>query len=466
MTHPADTIAAIATPIGLGGIGIVRMSGTSSFDILASVFMQDKENALEGWRMYHGTIMDAGEQIDEVLVAVFRSPHSYTREDMVEINCHGGLYVMRRILNVLLKYGARMAQPGEFTRRAFLNGRIDLSQAEAVAEVIYANTGRSLEVSMQHLQGRLRDLIETLRTKLIRVCSLLEVELDFAEEDIQFAERTELADLLNDVESQLSRLLNSYRRGKLLRHGVKLVIVGKPNVGKSSLLNALLQEDRAIVTDIPGTTRDSLEEQLEIHGILFRVVDTAGINITDDVIERHGISRTYQHIKSADLVLHVFDGTNDVSDHEVELSQQLIEGYHRGEVSPVAIINKADLTLHTHAEQLLYEQYQLPILYISAKEGSGIDQLEQCLYERVMDDRGASASYADAIILTQERHARATEEAITHINEARSALNQSKSSEFIAFDVRNALNSLGEIVGVVTTHDILNTIFNNFCIGK
>ncbi len=461
-----DTIAAISTPLGMGGIGIVRMSGARSMDILSRVFKRKGDDPLEGWRLYHGGVLDAGEQIDEVLVAIFKRPHSYTCEDMVEINCHGGLYVMRRILDLLLEQGARMARPGEFTRRAFMNGRIDLSQAEAVSEVIYANTEKSLAVSMQHLTGQLRDRVQALRSDLVRVCSLLEVELDFAEEDVQFAEREELHDLLTEINGALECLLASFRKGKVLRHGVKMVIVGKPNVGKSSLLNALLKEDRAIVTEIPGTTRDSLEEQLEIHGILFRAVDTAGINVTDNIIERHGIDRTYQHIESADIIVHVFDGTEDVSDPEMDLSRQLIDGCRRGKYKIIAVINKSDLVCRMRADQLLYHEPGIPVIFLSARELTGVKELENCLYDQVFAEHGQLTADAGTVILTRERHAQAIEEAISHIGHALAALTTSMSPEFIAFDVRNALNSLGEIVGSVTTRDILNTIFDEFCIGK
>jgi len=466
LNHDQDTIAAISTPAGTGGIGIVRMSGEDSIDIVSMVFERTSTGGLQGWRIYHGALMDSSERVDEVLVSIFKKPDSYTRENMVEIYCHGGMYVVRRVLEVLLKNGARMAAPGEFTKRAFLNGRIDLSQAEAVSEVIYANTEKSLKVSMQHLQGMLKDLVHKLREELIHICSLLEVELDFAEEDIEFAERIKLEELLNSIKGELESLLSSFKRGKVLREGVKMVIVGRPNVGKSSLLNALLKEDRAIVTDLPGTTRDSLEEQLDIHGIFFRAVDTAGINITEDIIEKEGITRTYQQMKSADIIVHVLDGTVRVTEEEKIFASNLIARQRNGEIKLVAIINKNDLPLTIDVEELEYRDHNIPFVYLSAKNFDGIHELEDVLHNTVFNNNSSNMSHTEAVILTQERHAQVTQEAIKYVDNALQALKQNLSSEFIAFDVRNAMNSLGEIIGVVTTREILNNIFDNFCIGK
>ncbi len=462
-----DTIAAIATPAGMGGIHVLRISGEKAFDVLRPIFIsKEGKESFESWRAYYGMIKDGEVDIDEVIVTIFKRPYSYTCEDMVEISCHGGPYVTRRILSLLLTQGARLAEPGEFTKRAFLNGRIDLSQAEAVAQLIQARTEASLQISLEQLRGRLYRKIEQIRNEIIEVCSILEIELDFSEEDLEFISREKLIQQLESLQFEIQQLIHSFEQGKVIREGVKLVILGRTNVGKSSLLNALLKEDRAIVTEIPGTTRDSIEEQLTIQGVLFRVVDTAGFAVTNDVVEQQGILRTKQHTETADFIIHVFDASTDLQVEDIDIMHHLLEQKHPGKTKIIAVVNKIDLDVKLNVEELEYHRLGIPIIHTSAMNMTGVQELEQQLYrgvsgaERMPDDRSAS------LIITKMRHANALEMTVKDIDRAIAAAKESRSSEFISMDLRSALDHLGEITGVVSSEDILKQIFENFCIGK
>ena len=462
-----DTIAAIATPIGIGGVAVIRVSGKEAIGILRKIFVSYNDvNDFISWRVYYGKILDKGREIDEVLATVFKRPRSYTKEDMVEISCHGGAYVSKRILELVINSGARLAEPGEFTKRAFLNGRIDLSQAEAVAELIHAKTEISLQTSLEQLEGNLYRKINYVRNELIDSCSLLEIELDFSEEDLEFVNRETLLLKLDHVLSELELLIKSYDRGKVIREGVKLVIVGKPNVGKSSLLNALLKEDRAIVTEIPGTTRDFLEEQLNIKGVLFRAIDTAGIVETDNIIEQQGINRTQRHLDHAQFIIHILDSSENTNREDLKIVEKLRRKIESKKAKIIVVLNKIDLERKIKVNELYYKKVDVPIVETSAKEYIGIDKLENTLYENIMNDFEITGISGSEVVITKVRHLDALKRATKSIKKALLTTQDNLSSEFITLDLRDALDSLGEIIGVVTSEDILNNIFEKFCIGK
>ncbi|MEE4312011.1 MAG: tRNA uridine-5-carboxymethylaminomethyl(34) synthesis GTPase MnmE [candidate division KSB1 bacterium] len=462
-----DTIAAISTPVGIGGISIIRMSGDASIDILKKVFKDESDKGeYKSWRPYYGSIRDGDVTLDHVLVTIFREPKSYTAEDMVEVSCHGGMYVSRRILELLIRHGARPADPGEFTKRAFLNGRIDLSQAEAVADLIEARTEAGLQASLQQLDGKLYENVAGLRNELISLCSMMELELDFSEENIQITDAEDISARIAAVLTTIVNMISSYDRGKIIKEGIKLVIVGRPNVGKSSLLNALLKEDRAIVTSIPGTTRDFLEEQLDISGILFRAVDTAGIAESGDIVEIEGISRTRRHTETADLILHVLDASQPLTKDDHEIAERMIERWKKRDTSIVCVINKIDLDEKIDIDSIAYGEMNIPPVRISAKNMTGITDLEKAVTEAVFKDRGIVKSQTDEVVISRSRHLHALRRAQDALEDALLGIKDSMSSEFIVVDLRSAMESLGEIIGEVTSEDILNHIFDNFCIGK
>lgn len=457
--HLEDTIAAIATPAGNGGIAIVRMSGENALEIAQRVFRGRRNlKQVEPWTAIFGQIVNGGSAIDEVIAIVFRAPHSYTAEDMVEICCHGGRYVTQRILELMLRHGARLAQPGEFTLRAFLNGRIDLSQAEAIADLIQAQTEASLRTSVNQLQGGLSNKIQTIQSQLVDLLSLLELELDFAEEDVEFVERAEFIRKLQAAQRELEHLTRSYEVGRLAREGVKLVIVGRPNVGKSSLLNALVKEERAIVTEIPGTTRDPLEVQLDIRGMLYRMFDTAGMKATTDRIEQEGIRRARQHLASADIVVHVFDGSRPLDQDDRDILAEIDQMQQK---RLIRVINKSDLPSAIDVSALTTAG--VPLIRVSAVRGSGLDELEDVVHNRVMQ---AENLLSNEILVTNVRHWKILTDAGKYLEAARDEAQKGMSAEYIALYLRDAVNELGKVTGKVTTDDILNNIFSKFCIGK
>ncbi|RMF65179.1 MAG: tRNA uridine-5-carboxymethylaminomethyl(34) synthesis GTPase MnmE [Calditrichaeota bacterium] len=469
-----DTIAAIATPEGTGGIAVVRLSGPSAVEIADWIFEGKQSLKLvESHKACFGKIrvpeqgasdaVPAG-FLDEAVVTVFRAPHSYTREDVVEIGCHGGRYLTHRVLELLLERGARLAEPGEFTQRAFLNGRLDLCQAEAVNDLIRAKTAQSLAAAAAQFQGALSRRVRTLRADLIEICSLLELELDFAEEDVEFAQREEVETKIEATISDLDAFLATYRRGKILREGAKVVLVGKPNVGKSSLLNALLKEERAIVTEVPGTTRDSLEEQLDIRGVLFRVVDTAGIRESADPVERIGVQRSLDHIATADVVVFLFDGTTPLGGADRDLVLRVFE-VRNGDAGRgvIAAVNKIDLACVVQPEEVRTLVGVDPVLKISAKEHLGFQALESAL---LREGLGGEPVAVEGAVVTSLRQQQALRAARDGLQRALASLQAGMSAEFIALDLRQALDALGEIIGEVTTEDILGNIFSRFCIGK
>ncbi len=406
--------------------------------------------------------------IDEVLAAVFWAPSSYTAEDVVEISCHGGVYVTRKILESVIANGARLAQPGEFTKRAFLNGRIDLSQAEAVADLIKSQSELGRKSSLIQLQGSLSKKINDLMDKLIRICSLIELELDFVEENISLTNTANLREELISIRSEIESLVLSFTRGRLHRDGVKVVLVGRPNAGKSSLLNALLDQNRAIVTDVPGTTRDVIEECIVLDGMLFRLIDTAGLRPTEDIVEKEGVRRTRDQIKNADVCLYVVDISKEDNGDDVEFIKE-VKNIKNGEpFSEIFIGNKIDLVNNsghsTPRMGVLEEQFRMKGVAVSALKRIGIEDITK---ELVATSSQNALNLADSsVVVTNQRHRLALLDAIKSLNLALQSLERNMSGEVTAVDIRGAIDSLGLIVGKVTTDDILNNIFSKFCIGK
>ncbi len=446
-----DTIVALATPPGTGAISVIRLSGSFSFEAVDSIFKGKKRvSNSDSHTIHYGKIVDGkGEFIDDVLISVFRNPNSYTGEDSVEISTHGNPFITRRIIELLLASNVRMAEPGEFTKRAFLNNRIDLAQAEAVVDVINSRTEASLRGARNQLDGLLSSKVSGLRDSLINASSFVELELDFAEEDLEFIGHNELLGRISKITGEIDKLLATYSFGRVMRDGVNVALVGKPNVGKSSLLNYILKESRAIVSHIPGTTRDVIREDVSIDGILFRLYDTAGIRISDDAIEKEGVMRSREVIRNADVVLFITDVEQEDSD------EMLKEIYSLSSKERVLhALNKIDLKKKPG--------YQSDVK-ISAKTGEGMEALFAALKEAAMGNQSYSEKTA---VVSNVRHYHCLEKAKENLSEAETSIKGKMSGEFIAVDLRNAAGSLGEIIGEVTTDDILNNIFTKFCIGK
>ena len=457
-----DTIAAIATPIGVGGISVIRVSGKDAFTIADKGFRGKTSLALaQSHTVHFGRFVDTQSEIlDEVLATVFRSPHSYTSDDTVEISCHGGMLVTKKILEALLSFGARMAEPGEFTKRAFLNGRIDLTQAEAIADLIQSGSESSRKASLQQLEGRLSNKINELRDKLLKTCGLLELELDFTEDGLEFIDKTNIIKQLGDLIDYLERLVQTYSLGKIYREGVKVVLTGKPNVGKSSILNALLDESRAIVTDVPGTTRDVIEESIEIDGLLFKIIDTAGIRESKDIVEREGIRRSESQVEDADIIVFIVDPTQGFNDEDSIIAQSLNK--HEGNL--LVVQNKSDLLERKDLAMIAIPGAMRKPLELSARTGKGLDELRKELVNLALDSvRNVSDR---SVIISNSRQKQSLILAIESLRLARKGLEDGFSNDLIAIDIRAGLNHLGEITGEITTEDILNNIFSKFCIGK
>jgi tRNA modification GTPase len=461
---PDDTIAAISTPLGEGGIGIVRLSGKDPIEIVEKIFAPQKNKSLKdlgSFKVIYGHLKDpaTGEEIDEVLVTVMRSPYSYTREDVVEINCHSGMVTLRKILELVLKGGTRLAEPGEFTKRAFINGRIDLTQAEAVLDLIKSKTDESRRIAIEQLQGGLSEKITTLRDGLKEICAHLEANIDFPDDEIEIATREDLVVSMKEIETELRKLIKTYDESRFFRDGLSTAIVGKPNVGKSSLLNALLQKDRAIVTALPGTTRDVIEEYLNINGLPLRIMDTAGIRDVQNVAEKEGVKRSLQSIENADLVIAVFDVSEPLRDEDFEVIEKIRVK------NAVIVLNKCDLpsafdkiALASHLTHC-----DSPVLNISALRGDGLEELKDRIFNSSLTDWKEER---EGVLITNLRHKIAIENAIASLGKAMSGFEENKPLEIIALELRDSLDRLGEIVGAVTTEDILDSIFKNFCIGK
>ena len=465
MNFPDDTIAAVSTPPGEGGIGIVRLSGKEAISIADRIFVSPAGKLPSGARSHsviYGFIKDpdTSEKIDEVIVTVMRAPRTYTREDVVEINCHGGMLPLRRILGSVISQGSRPAEPGEFTRRAFLNGRVDLSQAEAVIDVIKARTEQAERMAIQQLEGRLSAEITALRDSVAESCALVEAYIDFPEEEVELPDSASFISSMQDILDRLSALSRSFEEGRLFREGAAMAIVGKPNVGKSSLLNTLLKKDRAIVTDLPGTTRDIIEEGLNIDGIPVRIMDTAGIREAHDLVEAEGIRRSLAAIEGADIILAVYDASRVLD----RADRQIIEKVNNKKT--ISVINKWDISNGDFdAEDNGLNIY--PTVKISALRGEGIDVLKDTIVAALLSNKAMPGQDSAAdLLITNVRHKQLVDGAFASLWQARGTFEKGEPLEVTALFLREALNSLGEIIGVVTTDDILNKIFSEFCIGK
>ncbi len=454
--HTEDTIAAISTPVGQGGIGIVRLSGSKALNIADALFRSPKNKKISetpSHRILYGTIIDPDndEAVDEVLVSVMKAPNTYTKEDVVEINCHGGSVPLKRILQLVLQQGARTAEPGEFTQRAFMNGRLDLAQAEAVLDIINSLTLQSQKTAVRQLRGGLSEKIGAIREELIELTAFVEAHIDFPEEDIEDLTLKKMGGMASRIKDSLGKLIESSHYGMILRDGLKTAITGRPNVGKSSLLNALLEHDRAIVTEMPGTTRDVIEEYLNIQGLPVKIMDTAGIRNVENIAEKEGVRRSLMAMEDADLVLLVLDGSNELHDTD----RELIESSDKD--NTLIVVNKSDLPQKLHLK--LPDRKMIPI---SAKKGEGLDELKQQIVEAAL--HGETGSNTD--IVTNTRHIHALEKALVSMNSFISESLKNISPEFLSIELRDALDSLGEILGITTPEDILNRIFSDFCIGK
>ena len=452
-----DTIAAISTPKGEGGIAIIRISGDKSFEILDKIFIKKNPNADLGfYKLNYGFIKDGEKIVDEVMAVRLKAPKSYTCEDIVEINCHGGTLVSEKVLELVLRNGARHAESGEFTKRAFMNGRIDLSQAEAVMDIIQGKTEKSVSLSLDQLRGDLRDKVNEFKKALLDITAHVNVVLDYPEEGIDDPLPVELRDNLEKVYEEANRLIDSYDTGKKIKEGIKTVIVGKPNVGKSTLLNALLCEERAIVTHIAGTTRDVIEEIINIKGIPLVLVDTAGIRKTDDIVENIGVEKSKQFIEKADLVLLVLDASKELENEDIEVINQIKENKKK----VIVLLNKIDLN-----KKINLEGYNLEnIVEISAKDNIGIEDMQEKIYSYIVEEDVENSS--EKLIITNIRHKTALEKTKDAIRNIFETIDMGLPMDLISVDLKEALDSLSEITGEISSEDILDHVFGNFCVGK
>lgn len=452
-----DTIAAISTPRGEGGIGIIRISGDKSFEILDRIFNTKNPNRDLGfYKFNYGFIHDNGKIIDEVMVVRMKAPKTYTCEDVVEINCHGGHLISEKVLELILKNGARHAEQGEFTKRAFMNGRIDLSQAEAVMDIIHGKTEKSISLSLEQLRGDLRDKIASFKKDLLDVTAHVNVVLDYPEEGIDDPLPSNLRENLENVYAEADRLISSYDKGKKIKEGIKTVIAGKPNVGKSTLLNSLLKEERAIVTHIPGTTRDVIEEIINIKGIPLVLTDTAGIRKTEDIVENIGVEKSKKFIENADLVLLVLDASRELESEDREVIEE-IQNHNK---KTIVLLNKIDLERKIELEEFNLEN----ILEISAKDNIGIEDMEERIYSYIVEENVEDSS--EKLIITNIRHKTALEKTKDAIRNIFETIDAGMPMDLISVDLKEALDSLSEITGEISSEDILDHVFGNFCVGK
>jgi tRNA modification GTPase len=457
--YERDTIAAIATPPGEGGVAIVRISGVDAEAIAAKIFTrpQGRNGKLRSHRLYHGTIYNPATErsIDEVLLTVMRGPHSYTGEDVVEIHGHGGNFLARQVLGLVLAQGARQAERGEFTKRAFLNGRVDLAQAEGVLDLIRARTDKSAELALQQTTGELSKWVEELREELLQVLVQVEAAIDFPEEEIELLQRQDLIRKVECLTKKINEIIDTYDWGRLFREGARVCICGRPNVGKSSLLNALLGEDRVIVTPVPGTTRDVIEESINLNGLPVVLWDTAGIHETDDQIERIGVQLSREHVEKADAVIFVVDGSI-----YLEADDRTLVGELAGKKTLLAV-NKNDLPRRAVVDELSGSLVPNSIAYVSAKTGEGVHALKTILRDLILD-----TETEPSVVVTNLRHRTALTRSEVALRHALTSLGESQAPEFIAVDLNQASEALEEIVGTIRNEDILERIFSEFCIGK
>ena len=456
----SDTIAAIATAMTPAGIGIIRISGEDAFKIIDKIYKSKKGNKLlsqcDSHTVHYGFIFDAEDKIDEVMVLLMRAPNTYTREDTIEIDCHGGVFVMKRILETVIKYGARPAEPGEFTKRAFLNGRIDLSQAESVIDVINSKNDFALKNSLSQLNGAVLDNIKSIREELLHEIAFIESALDDPEHISLENYPQKLHLIVDKIIKVINKLLNSSDNGRILKEGINTVIVGKPNAGKSSLLNILVGSDRAIVTDIAGTTRDVLEEQINLDGITLNLVDTAGIRDTDDVVEKIGVDRAKQYADSADLIIYVIDSSTELDNNDMEIIEILKDK------NAIVLLNKSDLSTITTAD-IVNNYLDKPIINISAKDRTGIDELECKISEMFLK---GEISFNDEVYITNIRHKNSLSEALNSLKLVINSIDDDMPEDFYSIDLMNAYEELGLIIGESVEDDLMQEIFSKFCMGK
>lgn len=454
-----DTIAAIATAMSNSGIGIVRLSGDEAVSIIDKIFVMANQKKLADMpthTIHYGHIKDGDELIDEVMVLLMRGPKSYTREDTVEIDCHGGVYVVKRVLETVLKHGARPAEPGEFTKRAFLNGRIDLSQAESVIDIIHSKNEFALKSSLSQLSGVVSNKIKDIRAMILHEIAFIETALDDPEHISIDGYGENLAVIVNDAINKVQVLLKNSDNGKLLKEGISTVIVGKPNAGKSSLLNTLVGEERAIVTDIAGTTRDVLEEQINLNGIILNVIDTAGIRETDDVVEKIGVDKAKKYLGQADLIIYVVDTSTTLDENDFEIMELLKDR------QAIILLNKSDLVPLTTAEEIS-KHVDKKMIQISAKEQSGIDEFEDTIKEMFFT---GEVSFNDEVYITNIRHKNSLQEALSSLQLVLRSIEDEMPEDFYSIDLMNAYEELGTIIGEAVEDDLVNEIFSKFCTGK
>jgi len=449
-------IAAIATPIGEGGIAVIRVSGRNAIQKVNTCFRGTDLAAVDSHTVHFGKIVRKnGNVVDEVLATVFKNPKSYTGEDTVEVSCHGGVLVTQAVLETVLAQGIRAADPGEFTQRAFLNGKLELSQAEAVADLIHAKSAKAVDAAHQQLEGKLGDHIRKFRQQIIDATAMVELELDFIEEDVEFANKEQLRELLEDLDSETGKLLDTYETGRLVKDGVKTVFIGRPNAGKSTLLNTLVGKERAIVTEIAGTTRDTIDADWSYDGLLFKLIDTAGLRQTEDRVEAEGVKRSVQAFEQADLVVYLKDLSVPMDEHE----RREIADYQRKAVNtPFLLIGtKMDIARQNGEERINYD------VKISAPADQNIDHLKKLMKQRALESKDYDTS---SLLVTSSRHRDALQKARRHVESALQALEQGLTGDFLSIDLRAALRELGTITGEITSEDLLDSIFSRFCIGK
>lgn len=451
-----DTIVALATPQGIGAIGVIRVSGKNTFSILNALFPSKDLSAQASHTLHVGYLKEGDQVLDEVVLALFKGPKSYTGEDVIEISCHGSPFIQEQVIGAITKRGARLAKPGEFTQRAFLNGKLDLAQAESVADLIASNTEASRKTALNNMRGGFSSDLKQLREQLIRFSAMIELELDFSQEDVEFADRKELKELITELHHSTQQLIRSFSLGNVIRNGVQVAIIGKPNAGKSTLLNVLLNENRAIVSDIAGTTRDTIEEVINIHGILFRLVDTAGIREhTTDVIEQIGVEKSLEKMNASDIVLYLFD-INSTAVEELQVFEQSLKDK---QIQYLLVANKIDTAEVSKVNAITY----LPsAILISAKSMTGIDILKQALTQKAI----SGDVNTEATIVTNARHHDALLKLSQSLEEVQSGIDSQIPGDLLALDIRQCLHYLGLITGEITNEDQLDFIFSKFCIGK
>ena len=453
-----ETIIALATPNGLGAISVIRISGLNAISVTEKLFKPKGNKKLSNQKshtVHLGHLMKNGHELDEVLVTLFKGPHSYTGENTIEISCHGSTFIQQEIIDLFIENGIRVANPGEFTLRAFINGKMDLNQAEAVADLIASENEGSHKLAMEQMKNGFSNDLKKLRAELLHFSSMIELELDFSQEDVEFAERSEFKKLTVKIQTELEKLIDSFKSGNVLKNGISVAIAGKPNAGKSSLLNTLLNEDKAIVSDIPGTTRDSIEDSLVIDGINFRFTDTAGLRETEDIIESKGIEKTKEKINNARILIYLFD-SNDTTFEEINSD---LESFKREDLSVVLVRNKVDLK--NMNQNLINQLEKFEIIKISANNTESVSSLKK----RLVNEINILNPYTDTVI-SNSRHYEALMKALKAIEEVNMGIKSDISGDLLSIDIRKSIDHLAEITGEITNDDVLGNIFSNFCIGK